>query len=74
MLEKYRAIFNYVLVDEFQDTNYAQYRLLKLLAARDNICVVGDDDPRAYINSGALMSEIFYNFENDFPAGKGHKA
>ncbi len=69
LLEKYRTIFNHVLVDEFQDTNYAQYRLLKLLAARDNICVVGDDDQSIYKFRGADVRNIL-NFEEDFPRAK----
>ncbi|MDO9287426.1 MAG: UvrD-helicase domain-containing protein [Thermodesulfovibrionales bacterium] len=66
LIEKYHDMFKYVLVDEFQDTNYAQYRLLKLLAAEDNICAVGDDDQSIYKFRGADIANIL-NFEKDFP-------
>ena len=43
--ERYRSTFRWILVDEYQDTNHAQYRLLQLLAGEErNLCVVGDDD------------------------------
>lgn len=69
ILEQYRKMFNYVLVDEFQDTNYAQYKLLKLLSSQNNICVVGDDDQSIYKFRGADISNIL-NFEKDFPKAK----
>ncbi len=69
ILEQYRKIFNYVLVDEFQDTNYAQYKLLKLLCSKNNICVVGDDDQSIYKFRGADINNIL-NFEKDFPKAK----
>lgn len=70
LLEKYQNMYPYILVDEFQDTNYAQYYLLKLLAfAHRKICVVGDDDQSIYRFRGANVSNIL-NFENDFPGAK----
>jgi len=67
ILEKYRRQFKYILVDEFQDTNWAQYELVKLLAApADNLTVVGDDDQSIYRFRGASMSNIL-QFKKDFP-------
>ncbi|MFA5070673.1 MAG: UvrD-helicase domain-containing protein [Patescibacteria group bacterium] len=68
ILEKYRQQFKYILVDEFQDTNFAQYELLKLLAgSKKNITVVGDDDQSIYKFRGAAISNIL-EFKKDFPA------
>ena len=67
ILEKYRQQFKYILVDEFQDTNYAQYELIKLLAApQNNLTVVGDDDQSIYKFRGAAISNIL-EFKKDFP-------
>ncbi len=67
ILEKYRQQFKYVLVDEFQDTNYAQYELVKLLAGtKQNITVCGDDDQSIYKFRGASVSNIL-QFKKDFP-------
>jgi DNA helicase-2/ATP-dependent DNA helicase PcrA len=69
-LSKYNQSFEYTLVDEFQDTNPCQYRLLKLLAGRNkNICAVGDDDQSIYRFRGADLSNIL-EFEKDFPGTK----
>ena len=66
ILEKYRKQFKYILVDEFQDTNYAQYELIKLLAApKNNLMVVGDDDQSIYKFRGASVSNIL-TFKKDF--------
>lgn len=68
--KKYQQQFKYVLVDEFQDTNYGQYQLIKLLlTAENNITVVGDDDQSIYKFRGASVSNIL-EFKNDFPNAK----
>ncbi|MEK9152621.1 MAG: UvrD-helicase domain-containing protein, partial [Patescibacteria group bacterium] len=67
ILEKYRKQFKYILVDEFQDTNWAQYELVKRVAPKHgNIVVVGDDDQSIYKFRGASVSNIL-QFKNDFP-------
>ena len=64
--ELYNRQFRYVLVDEYQDTNYAQYYLVKLLAeGYNNICVVGDDDQSIYKFRGATIENIL-NFEKNY--------
>ncbi len=68
ILEFFRAKFKYILVDEFQDTNFAQYELVKLLAApKNNLNVVGDDDQSIYKFRGASVSNIM-QFQKDFPS------
>jgi len=70
MLEKYRSIFRYIMVDEYQDTNHAQYMLVKLLAEKyRNICVVGDDWQGIYSWRGANIQNIL-DFEKDYPEAK----
>lgn len=67
ILSEYRQRFKYILVDEFQDTNYAQYELVRLLSApKNNITVVGDDDQSIYKFRGASVSNIL-DFERDYP-------
>ncbi len=67
-LERWQKAFRYVLVDEYQDTNHAQYRLLELLAEKHrNICVVGDPDQAIFGWRGANIGNIM-EFENDFKA------
>ncbi|WP_321991897.1 UvrD-helicase domain-containing protein [Marispirochaeta aestuarii] len=67
VLESYRERFQYVMVDEFQDTSMAQYQLMKILSETNrNICVVGDDDQSIYSWRGANYENII-NFERDFP-------
>jgi len=66
VLEFYQNKFKYILIDEYQDTNHAQYRLVSLLAAKHrNLCVVGDDDQSIYKFRGADISNIL-GFEEEF--------
>jgi DNA helicase-2/ATP-dependent DNA helicase PcrA len=65
--EKWANAFRYILVDEYQDTNHAQYRLLQLLAGKDrNLCAVGDPDQSIFAFRGADINNIL-DFERDFP-------
>ena len=67
VLHKYQHKFKYVLVDEYQDTNYSQYLIVKKLAAlNENICVVGDDAQSIYAFRGADIANIL-NFKKDYP-------
>lgn len=64
--EKYQNLYKYILIDEYQDTNYAQYKFAKLLSEKNqNICVVGDDDQGIYAWRGANIKNI-QSFEEDF--------
>ncbi|OYT13725.1 MAG: ATP-dependent DNA helicase [Bacteroidetes bacterium 4572_114] len=73
VLLKYQRKFNYILVDEYQDTNFSQYLIVKKLAARqENICVVGDDAQSIYAFRGANIQNIL-NFKNDYPDYKIYK-
>jgi DNA helicase-2/ATP-dependent DNA helicase PcrA len=68
--EKYETLFRYLLVDEYQDVNFAQYRLVKILSENHrNLCVVGDDDQSIYSFRGADV-ELILRFEKDFPDAK----
>ncbi len=70
ILQQYRTQFKYTMVDEFQDTNTAQYELIKMLAApHNNLVAVGDDDQSIYRFRGASLSNIM-QFKDDFPTAK----
>jgi DNA helicase-2/ATP-dependent DNA helicase PcrA len=68
-LKLYQQRFNFILVDEFQDTNRAQYELIRLLGAHGNVCAVGDDDQSIYGWRGANVRNM-QDFLKDFPGAK----
>ena len=71
VLDHYRHLYKYIMVDEYQDTNVAQYRLIALLAGDNgNLCVVGDDDQSIYRFRGATIENIL-NFEKQYPGSVG---
>ena len=74
--EKYQRQFKYVMVDEFQDTNYLQYEVVKLLVkyqgSEENICIVGDDAQSIYSFRGATIQNIL-QYEHDFPSVATYK-
>jgi DNA helicase-2/ATP-dependent DNA helicase PcrA len=73
ILAKYQRIFQYILVDEYQDTNHSQYMIIKKLAiGHNNICVVGDDAQSIYSFRGARIENIL-NFQKDYPDHKVYK-
>jgi DNA helicase-2/ATP-dependent DNA helicase PcrA len=67
--ERYNRRYQYLLIDEYQDTNRPQYELMKLLGRHGNVCVVGDEDQSIYSWRGADIKNIL-EFERDFPAAK----
>jgi len=69
ILDKYRERFKHILVDEYQDINPAQHRLITLLAQDDNLTIVGDDDQSIYAFRGATPG-IMLQFKSDFPGAK----
>ena len=73
VLSKYQNKFKYILVDEYQDTNHSQYKIVKMLADRfQNICVVGDDSQSIYSFRGANIDNIL-NFKKDYPDSISYK-
>jgi DNA helicase-2/ATP-dependent DNA helicase PcrA len=73
ILAKYQHMFRYILVDEYQDTNFSQYLIVKRLAeTHQNICVVGDDAQSIYSFRGARIENIL-NFKNDYPGYNTYK-
>lgn len=73
VLNKYQHKFKYLMVDEYQDTNFSQYTIVKkLAAAHQNLCVVGDDAQSIYAFRGANIQNIL-NFERDYPDLKVYK-
>ena len=72
VLNYYQERFRYIMVDEYQDTNMVQFKLVDLLAGKyRNICVVGDDDQSIYKFRGANIENIL-SFEKAFPGAKGN--
>ncbi len=69
ILESYQKRFSFILIDEYQDTNAAQYTLIKLLANHNNVFAVGDPDQSIYSWRGANIQNIL-NFEKDYPGAK----
>jgi DNA helicase-2/ATP-dependent DNA helicase PcrA len=70
VLERWQNRFRYIVIDEYQDTNHAQYRMVNLLGAKyRNVCVVGDEDQSVYAFRGATIRNIL-EFERDFPDAK----
>ena len=73
VLEKYASRFTHILVDEYQDTNFAQYLIVKKMAQQHrNLCVVGDDAQSIYAFRGARIENIL-NFKKDFPDAKEYR-
>jgi len=73
VLNDYQHRFKYILVDEYQDTNFSQYIIVKKLAAAfENVCVVGDDAQSIYAFRGASIQNIL-NFKTDYPEAKTYK-
>ncbi|MDR0724079.1 MAG: UvrD-helicase domain-containing protein [Endomicrobium sp.] len=73
ILEKYQSKYQYILVDEYQDTNHAQYIFVKLLSQKHkNLCVCGDDDQSVYSWRGADIKNIL-DFQKDYPDAKAVK-
>ncbi len=73
VLRKYQQRFKYILVDEYQDTNHAQYAIINKLAEQHhNLCVVGDDAQSIYSFRGAVIENIF-NYKRDYPETRTYK-